>query len=264
VFLKWVASFAHLDAETGSKMDLENLAKVICPSILYARGRDPLRDETLSGVHVVTLLLENQDEFFTVPEEFLTILNDQEYFANSIDLPSKDFLKKCDTYMRFKGGSNGRSMPGTPYLNQSNGLQPRYATPMNSSVPERLPPPPPSGGSFVAGSSNSSERNNMRGDLYPPPGSPPLNSQGVQLNQGIVQNMQRTPQTDDWLPTPPVPPRPNRSSSPSSRPSSFIAPSSRPSAEPNQQQQQQGLPYNHPAAMNGYPSTAAAGGRQRL
>jgi hypothetical protein len=93
VFLKWVASFAHMDAETGSKMDLENLAKVICPSILYARGRDPLRDETLSGVHVVTLLLENQDEFFTVPEEFLTILHDQEYFANSMDLPSKEFLK---------------------------------------------------------------------------------------------------------------------------------------------------------------------------
>jgi len=192
----------------------------------------------------------------------LTILHDQEYFANSIDLPSKEFLKKCDAYMRGKGGSNGRSMPGTPYLNQSNGSQPRHAALMNSSVPERLPPPPASGGSFVAGSSNSSERNNMRGDLYPPPGSPPLNSQGVQQNQGIVQNMQRTSPTDDWLPTPPALPRPNRPSSPLSRPSSS---SSRPSAEPNQQQQQsQGLPYNHPAAMNGYPSAAAAGGRQRL
>lgn len=267
VFLKWVASFAHMDAETGSKMDLENLAKVICPSILYARGRDPLRDETLSGVHVVTLLLENQDEFFTVPEDFLTILHDQEYFANSMDLPSKEFLKKCDTYMRVKGGSNGRSMPGTPYLNQSNGQQqqqqqqqPRYPAPMSSPVTER----PPGGG--VAGPSNASERNNTRSDSYPPPGSSPPISQGMQ-SQGIVQNMQRTPQMDDWSPAPPPAlPRADRSRSPSSRPSSAIGLSSRP--DPSQQQQQSSqLPYNHPAVMNGYPSAAAAasagGGRQR-
>ncbi|KIM44940.1 hypothetical protein M413DRAFT_367036 [Hebeloma cylindrosporum] len=281
VFLKWVASFAHMDAETGSKMDLENLAKVICPSILYARGRDPLRDETLSGVHVVTLLLENQDEFFTVPEDFLTILHDQEYFANSMDLPSKEFLKKCDTYMRVKGGgggSNGRSMPGTPYLNQqSNGAQqqqPRYPQPMSSPVMERPPPPPGSGGSFAAGPSNASERNNTRSDSYPPPGSSPPISQGMQQqSQGIVQNMQRTPQMDDWSPTPPALPRDNRSRSPSSRPSSFVGPASRPAgSDPSQQHQQQlsqaqGLPYNHPAVMNGYPSAAAAaagGGRQRL
>jgi len=278
VFLKWVASFAHMDAETGSKMDLENLAKVICPSILYARGRDPLRDETLSGVHVVTLLLENQDEFFTVPEEFLTILHDQEYFANSMDLPSKEFLKKCDTYNRVKGGgSNGRSMPGTPYLNQSNGAQqqqqqqPRYPQPVSSPVMERPPPPPPGSGG-AAGLSNGQERNNTRGDPYPPPpGSSPPILQGMQ-SQGILQNMQRTPQMDDWSPTPPPAlPRANRSRSPSSRPSSFVGPS-RPAGggDPSQQQQlsqTQGLPYNHPAVMNGYPSAAAAasagGGRQR-
>ena len=278
MFLKWVASFAHMDAETGSKMDLENLAKVICPSILYARGRDPLRDETLSGVHVVTLLLENQDEFFTVPEEFLTILHDQEYFANSMDLPSKEFLKKCDTYNRVKGGgSNGRSMPGTPYLNQSNGAQqqqqqqPRYPQPVSLPVMERPPPPPPGSGG-AAGLSNGQERNNTRGDPYPPPpGSSPPILQGMQ-SQGILQNMQRTPQMDDWSPTPPPAlPRANRSRSPSSRPSSFVGPS-RPAGggDPSQQQQLSqtpSLPYNHPAVMNGYPSAAAAasagGGRQR-
>ena len=49
VFLKWVASFAHMDEETGSKMDLGNLATVICPSILYSRGRDPVRDESFGA-----------------------------------------------------------------------------------------------------------------------------------------------------------------------------------------------------------------------
>lgn len=106
VFLKWVASFAHMD-EAGSKMDLGNLATVICPSILKARSKDPARDESFGAIRVVTALLENQDEFYVVPEELLPILHDQEYFANSLELPSKEFLKKCDTYMRFR--ANGRN-----------------------------------------------------------------------------------------------------------------------------------------------------------
>lgn len=109
VFLKWVASFAHIDKETGSKMDLQNLATVICPSILYSRGRDAVRDESFGAIRVVTSLLENQDEFYCVPEEFLPILQDQEYFASSMELPSKEFLKKCDNYMRVK--ASGRN-PG--------------------------------------------------------------------------------------------------------------------------------------------------------
>ncbi|KAG2011466.1 rho GTPase activator [Coprinopsis cinerea AmutBmut pab1-1] len=140
VFLKWVASFAHMDVEVGSKMDLPNLATVICPSILYARGRDALRDETFGALKVVTALLENQDEFFLVPEEFLPVLQDQEYFANAMELPSKEFLKKCDAYMRIKGG--GRPTPGTPFNGPSGGSngQPRYQQPLNSPTMERPPP----------------------------------------------------------------------------------------------------------------------------
>ena len=91
-------------------MDLGNLATVIAPSIIYARGRDAVRDETFGALRVVTSLLENQDEFFTVPVEFLGILHDQDYFTNALELPAKDFLKKCDTYMKLKG-SNGRPTP---------------------------------------------------------------------------------------------------------------------------------------------------------
>lgn len=102
VFLKWVASFAHVDEETGSKMDLQNLATVICPSILYGKGRDVAHSESVMAIPVVTELLVNQDEFWQVPDEFLPILHDQEYFASSMELPSKDFMKKCDTYMRVR------------------------------------------------------------------------------------------------------------------------------------------------------------------
>ena len=136
VFLKWVASFAHLDTETGSKMDLPNLATVICPSILYSRGRDAVRDESFGAIRVITALLENQDEFYCVPQEFLPILQDQEYFANSLDLPSKEFLKKVDTYMRLK--ASGRTPlvtspvtgiapfnPGTPKPEDMRSMPPR-------------------------------------------------------------------------------------------------------------------------------------------
>lgn len=125
-FLKWVASFAHMDEETGSKMDLGNLATVICPSILYSRGRDGIRDESFGAIRVVTALLENQDEYFCVPEEFLPILHDQEYFVNSMELPSKEFLKKCDTYQRVK--MNGR----TPGMTSPIGGN----TPFNFNVPQ--------------------------------------------------------------------------------------------------------------------------------
>ena len=125
VFLKWVASFAHMDEETGSKMDLQNLASVISPSILYSRTRDGIRDESFGAIRVVTSLLENQDEFFCVPEEFLPVLRDQEYFSSSMDLPSKDFLKKCDTYTRLK----------------SNGKQPGLTSPVLGSAPFTMSTP---------------------------------------------------------------------------------------------------------------------------
>jgi len=56
------------------------------------------------AIRVVTILLEQQDEFFTVPDEFLSILHDQEYFASCMDMPPKDVLRKCETYLRLKQG----------------------------------------------------------------------------------------------------------------------------------------------------------------
>lgn len=239
VFLKWVASFAHKDAETGSKMDLGNLATVICPSILSARGKDAVRDETFSGLRVVQSLLENQDKFFTVPEDFLPLLHDQGYFANSMELPSKEFLKKCDTYMRLK---SGRPTPGTPYLGGPGNGQMRHPP----SVSPNSPPPP---GTPFATPPDRTPRI-PQNESYP--NSP-------NMNQGMMQAIQRNPQPmEDWNSTAqPPPPRPNSGSRPSSRPSSFVSPRSLPDS--NQLLQAQGLQFN--PAVNGYPSSA---GRQRL
>lgn len=107
VFLKWVASFAHSLDDTGSKMDLPNLATVIGPSILFSAGRDAAFESSFGVIRVVTELLENQDEIFVIPEDFLSLVHDQDYFAHSMELPGKDLMKKCETYMRQK--SSGRA-----------------------------------------------------------------------------------------------------------------------------------------------------------
>ena len=201
VFLKWVASFAHMDAETGSKMDLGNLATVICPSILYARGSNAMRDETFGSLRVVTALLENQDDYFTVPEEFLPILQDQEYFANSLELPGKEFMKKCDTYMRLKG-SNGKLPPGTPLNGQTSNRYPPQSSP---SVTVERP-----GLSYPERNIRPSTVQNYSYQSVPPP--PPASAPMPQSAQYIS----RSQQGDDW-------PGPRGALS-SSRPSSYTPP----------------------------------------
>ncbi|OBZ74014.1 Rho-type GTPase-activating protein 1 [Grifola frondosa] len=224
VFLKWVASFAHMDEETGSKMDLPNLATVICPSVLYSRGRDAVRDESFGAIRVVTSLLENQDEFYCVPEEFLSILHDQEYFANSMELPSKEFLKKCDAYMRFKAGGRTPGLtspilgsapfnlnPGTPKPEDMRAMPPRTAH-SNPQFLERpqMGAPSSSDGMLRNGHPQSRQQQqqpppNLQHPSfsYPPPGAPPpSSSQGsttaIHSPQPRAPNMQSP--SSEWAP----------------------------------------------------------------
>lgn len=102
VFLKWIASFAHVDPETGSKMDLSNLATIFHPIILYSRGEHVGQGEAFSGLRTVTSLLENQDEFFRLPEALWPLLDGQaqEDFSKWKELPRKEFIERLDAYMR--------------------------------------------------------------------------------------------------------------------------------------------------------------------
>lgn len=230
VFLKWVASFAHMDESTGSKMDLQNLATVICPSILYSRSRDAVRDESFGAIRVVTSLLENQDEFYTIPEEFIPILRDQDYFANSMDLPSKEFMKKCETYMRIKANNNN----GRPTLAAGSPSSPNITTPR--SPPELTTTP-----------SDSQIRNGRQQSSHPYPGvvghsyPSPVHNPPTSLSQGAMmlqnQSQQQQPprsqpssqtQDQDWA----ILPRPNASApSPGGRPMSYASPLLRTSPE---------------------------------
>lgn len=115
VFLKWVASFSHVDEETGSKMDLQNLATVICPNILYSREKDASKDESFLGIRAVAEMLQYQDELFTVPQELAGILSDQDLFTNPAELSSKDILKKAEVHVRERQRQRER---GSPYEKQ--------------------------------------------------------------------------------------------------------------------------------------------------
>ncbi|WFD35793.1 Rho-type GTPase activating protein Rga1 [Malassezia cuniculi] len=98
VFLRWVASFAHVDEETGSRMDLANLATVICPNILYSRNSEPQHGEALVANHVVHYLLENQDEFWVVPSGMEAILKDRDLVSNATEMSPVELMKRCAKY----------------------------------------------------------------------------------------------------------------------------------------------------------------------
>jgi hypothetical protein len=105
VFLKWVASFSYRDEETGSRMDMANLATVITPSILYAKGANAARDESFIGIQAVQELLEAQDEFYVVPDELAFVINENIFniFAKDLDLPPKEIHRHCSKYMQARG-----------------------------------------------------------------------------------------------------------------------------------------------------------------
>ena len=109
VFLKWVSSLANAQDDVGTQSHLADFVDVISRDILFRGGQvhvgaGDTSKKLSAGIKAVKELLENQDEFLVVPEEFLPLLHDQEFFAGSMELSSKDFLKQCETYMRIKFG----------------------------------------------------------------------------------------------------------------------------------------------------------------
>lgn len=68
-FLNWVASFSHIDEESGSKMDIHNLATVITPNILYAKnkdGKDGGEDTYFLAIEAIHTLIEYNEQMCEV------------------------------------------------------------------------------------------------------------------------------------------------------------------------------------------------------
>lgn len=102
VFLKWVASFASLGEDGGSKMDIDNLATVITPNILYGKDKDPTRDESFLAISAVTDMLLMQDDFWEVPESVSNILQEVDLIEEGIELSTEDILRRCENYVQYR------------------------------------------------------------------------------------------------------------------------------------------------------------------
>lgn len=75
-FLNWVATFSGLDedeGQTGSKMDIKNLATVIAPNVIFGKGGES--EEFFVGIIVVEALIRESALFARVPERILDIMN---------------------------------------------------------------------------------------------------------------------------------------------------------------------------------------------
>ena len=67
-FLKWAASFSHVDEESGSKMDIHNLATVMAPNILYSNIKQPPVDDSFLAIEAVNLLIQSNETFCQVSQ----------------------------------------------------------------------------------------------------------------------------------------------------------------------------------------------------
>ncbi|KAJ9245833.1 hypothetical protein DTO271D3_6079 [Paecilomyces variotii] len=93
-FLNWTSSFSHVDEETGSKMDIHNLATVITPNILYSNTKNGGMDESFLAIEAVTALITYNDTMCEVPDDLQSILNDTSFFNNSAEITTKEILKR--------------------------------------------------------------------------------------------------------------------------------------------------------------------------
>ena len=67
-FLTWAASFSQVDEESGSKMDIHNLATVITPNILYQENKtnSPGMDDSFLAIEAVNSLIEYNEQMCEV------------------------------------------------------------------------------------------------------------------------------------------------------------------------------------------------------
>nr|XP_018259121.1 rho GTPase activator [Kwoniella dejecticola CBS 10117]OBR81279.1 rho GTPase activator [Kwoniella dejecticola CBS 10117] len=233
VFLRWVASFSYKDEETGSRMDMANLATVICPSILYAKGANAAKDESFIGIQAIQELLENQDDFYLVPAELEFVLQENIYqiFAKELDLPPKEIHRHCSKYMsaRATALSSGLQPPQPQYSGAGTGYgNPKFSP--SGTGPTLLPTSnsqstiPTLGGGSGLGGGRDAQQQQQQGqrELRDRPSDPRLSVHASNSDPNTINNSYRPP------------PQPlvgngvgNPNANPNSRPTSWIQPNTR-------------------------------------
>lgn len=73
-FFSWVASFSEIDEETGSKMDIHNLATVIAPNILISSNHQTHHQEILL-IPVPIIQIHNKHQGITISLPLKLLIN---------------------------------------------------------------------------------------------------------------------------------------------------------------------------------------------
>ncbi|KAK4521315.1 Endocytosis and vacuole integrity protein [Mucor velutinosus] len=116
-FMKWVSQFADDAGGGGSKMHTANLATVIAPNILYSKSKDPIKDESFHAIECVTIMIQNAEEFATVPEDFIPLLQNLSYEEGDMELNVRHILKKCEVVMKMRRSKSAAAgLPVPPQL----------------------------------------------------------------------------------------------------------------------------------------------------
>ncbi|KAL5338910.1 hypothetical protein BJX70DRAFT_398291 [Aspergillus crustosus] len=93
-FLNWTSSFSHVDEETGSKMDIHNLATVMTPNILYPNTKTSAVDESFLAIEAVNALIAYNDTMCEIPEDLQSVLTDSSLFKENSEVTTKEILKR--------------------------------------------------------------------------------------------------------------------------------------------------------------------------
>jgi hypothetical protein len=173
-FLSWVSSFHTVDEESGSKMDIHNLATVIAPNILHGGAKVPDVDGSFLAVEAVHSLIEFNESMCEVPQEIVLILNQSNY-DDKAEPTTKDIIKRYGDLVRqpMTSTSSPQTAPGHPFgragtLQHSDSMgwqnetsvRPMmpsgpgsgYGTPMAANTPPSFQPPDQSGSPGPRGS----------------------------------------------------------------------------------------------------------------
>ncbi|KAL3473345.1 hypothetical protein BJX99DRAFT_261407 [Aspergillus californicus] len=109
-FLNWTSSFSHVDEETGSKMDIHNLATVITPNILYPNTKTSAVDESFLAIEAVNALITYNDTMCEIPEDLQSVLSDSTLFKETAEVTTKEILKRYGDIAR--GGFSQKASNG--------------------------------------------------------------------------------------------------------------------------------------------------------
>ncbi|KAK4218744.1 hypothetical protein QBC37DRAFT_177784 [Rhypophila decipiens] len=111
VFFKWAGSFHQVDEESGSKMDIKNLATVIAPNVLFDKNKiSNLDSDPMYAIEAVELLITYIEEMCLVPDDLIDALSDKSLLGAN-DITSKEILKRFGDRHHALGTPGARQYP---------------------------------------------------------------------------------------------------------------------------------------------------------